>query len=185
MSALCRLASMAKGDAPFWAAPEVDVVDELSSTVWASVVNPSEIACCAAACEVELDTCSKRDALASRVIESTSAPPYEFVTRFAISREYPGVLTLAMLFETTAVCAELTAKEELMTLNAVDRLIEASWARSASRLQPVQDVENVGPGLKHLGIGLVGALGLDHLGQFRGQIDRRAFEGRGFDRAEA
>ena len=45
MSALCRLASMAEGDAPFWVAPEVDVVDELSSTVCASVVNPSEIAC--------------------------------------------------------------------------------------------------------------------------------------------
>src|SRR5271156_2905503 len=90
-----------------------------------------------------------------------------------------------MLFETTAVCAELAAKEELMTLNAVDRLIESSQAHAASRLQPVQYVENVGAGLKHLGVGLVGALGLDHVGQFRGQVDRRAFEGRGFNRAEA
>src|SRR5580704_12412946 len=175
MSALCRLASMAKGDAPFWAAPEVDVVDELSSTVWASVVNPSEIACCAAACEVELDTCSKRDALASRAIESTSAPPYEFVTRFAISREYPGVLTLAMLFETTAVCAALAAKEELMTLNAVDRLIKITQALYLW-FQSVQDVENVGACLKHFGVGLVRALRLDHVGQFGGQVDRRAFE---------
>ena len=51
---------MAEGEAPFWSAPEVEVVDELSSTVWASVVNPSEIACCAAACEVELDACSNK-----------------------------------------------------------------------------------------------------------------------------
>ena len=29
---------MAEGEAPFWSAPEVEVVDELSSTVWASVV---------------------------------------------------------------------------------------------------------------------------------------------------
>jgi hypothetical protein len=66
---------MAEGEAPFWFAPEVEVVDELSSTVWASVVSPSEIACCAAACEVELETCSNSAAFASRVIESTSAPP--------------------------------------------------------------------------------------------------------------
>src|ERR1700722_3663274 len=33
-----------------------------------------------------------------------------------------------MLFETTAVCAALAAKEELMTLNAVDRLIEGAQA---------------------------------------------------------
>jgi hypothetical protein len=57
-----------------------------------------------------------------------------------MSREWPGVLTLAMLFETTAVCAAFAAKEELMTLNAVDRLIEGFQARSSSRLQPVQDV---------------------------------------------
>src|SRR5208282_6261098 len=90
-----------------------------------------------------------------------------------------------MLLETTAVCAEFAAKEELMTLNAVDRLIESSQAHSASRLQSVQNVENVGAGLKHFGVGLVGALGLDHLGQLRRQVDRRAFERRGFDRAEA
>jgi hypothetical protein len=69
------LASTAEGDAPFWLATEVEVVDELSSTVWASVVNPSEIPCCAAACEVELETCSRSAELASRVIEVTSAPP--------------------------------------------------------------------------------------------------------------
>jgi hypothetical protein len=36
---------MAEGDAPFSLAPEVDVTDELSSTVAASVDKPSEIAC--------------------------------------------------------------------------------------------------------------------------------------------
>ena len=66
---------MAEGEAPFRLAPEVAEVDELSSTVWASVDSPSEIACCAAAWELELETCSKSAALASRVIESTSAPP--------------------------------------------------------------------------------------------------------------
>ena len=66
---------MAEGEAPFWSAPEVEEADALSSTVWASVVNPSEIACWVAACEVEFETCSRRAALASRVIEATSAPP--------------------------------------------------------------------------------------------------------------
>ena len=66
---------MAEGEAPFWLAPEVEEADELSSTVWASVDSPSEIACCAAAWEVELETCSRSAALASRVIEATSAPP--------------------------------------------------------------------------------------------------------------
>ena len=66
---------MAEGEAPFWSAPEIEVVDELSSTVWASVVNPSEIACWVAACEVEPETCSRSAALASRVTEATSAPP--------------------------------------------------------------------------------------------------------------
>jgi hypothetical protein len=57
---------MAEGEAPFWSAPEVEEVDELSSTVWASVVSPAEIACCAAAWEVELETCSRSAVLASR-----------------------------------------------------------------------------------------------------------------------
>src|ERR1700721_982899 len=90
-----------------------------------------------------------------------------------------------MLFATTAFCAALAAKEELMTLNAVDRLIEGSRACSSSRLQPVQDVENVGARLKHFGVGLVGALRLDHVGQLRGEIDGRTFERRGFDLAKA
>src|ERR1700722_1152154 len=90
-----------------------------------------------------------------------------------------------MLFETTAVCAALAAKEELMTLNAVDKLIEDVRVWPSSRLQAVQDVENIGACLKHLGVCLVGALRLDHVGQFGGQIDGRAFERRGFDRAEA
>src|SRR5580700_9576512 len=90
-----------------------------------------------------------------------------------------------MLFETTAVCAALAAKEELMTLNAVDRLIAGPLAFLASRLQPVQDVENVGARLKHFGVGLISTLRLDHVGQFGGQVDRRAFEGGGLDRTEA
>jgi hypothetical protein len=90
-----------------------------------------------------------------------------------------------MLFETMAVCAALAAKEELMTLNAVDRLIEGVQAWSSSRLQPVQDVENIGARLKHLGVCLVGALRLDHVRQFCSQIDRRAFERRSFDLAKA
>jgi hypothetical protein len=69
------LASIAEGEAPFWSAPEVEEADELSSTVSASVESPADIACCAAACEVELDTCSSSAALASRVTEATSAPP--------------------------------------------------------------------------------------------------------------
>src|SRR5579862_1462334 len=90
-----------------------------------------------------------------------------------------------MLFETTAVCAALAAKEELMTLNALDRLIEGSRARSRLRLQPVQNVENVGAGLKHFGIGLIRALRLDHVGQLGRQVDGRVFDRGGFDRAEA
>jgi hypothetical protein len=66
---------MAEDETPFCCAPDVEVADELSSTVWASVVSPSEIACCDAACEVEAETCSKSAALASRVIEATSEPP--------------------------------------------------------------------------------------------------------------
>ncbi len=66
---------MAEGDAPFWFAPEVEEADALSLTVWASVESPSDIACCVAACEVELETCSSSAALASRVTEATSAPP--------------------------------------------------------------------------------------------------------------
>jgi hypothetical protein len=69
------LASIAEGEAPFWFAPEVEDADELSSTVWASVASPSDIACCVAAWEVELETCSSSAALASRVTEATSAPP--------------------------------------------------------------------------------------------------------------
>ncbi len=70
-----RLASIAAGEAPFWFAPDVVEADELSLTVCASVERPSAIACCAAACAVDVETCSASAALASRVTEATSAPP--------------------------------------------------------------------------------------------------------------
>jgi hypothetical protein len=66
---------MAEGEAPFWFAPEVDEVDELSFTVSASVARPLAIAYCAAASDVEVDTCSVSAALATRVTAATSAPP--------------------------------------------------------------------------------------------------------------
>src|SRR5271165_4400635 len=88
-----------------------------------------------------------------------------------------------MLLETTAVCAALAAKDELMMLNAVERLM-ARVPDSRSRLQVVEDVENVRPGLEDLGIGLVGALSLDHVRELGRDIDRRAFQRTGLDRAE-
>src|SRR5271166_3488432 len=81
-----------------------------------------------------------------------------------------------MLFETTAVCAALAAKEELMTLNAAERLIAGSLAFRRSRLQSVEDLKNVGARLEHLGVRLVRALRLDHVGELRREIDGRAFE---------
>src|SRR5579883_1193320 len=92
-----------------------------------------------------------------------------------------------MFAEISAVSAELATKDELMMLNADDRLMSRppnDAARRRSRFQVVENVEQSGARLERFGIGLIGALRVDHRGQFRRQIDGGAFERRGLDRAE-
>ena len=84
-------------------------------------------------------------------------------------------------------CAETTAIDDCAAWKAVVKLMScvllcpvcAIYAGALFRksvlllLEGHQNVEHVRAGLKHFGIGLIGMLRHDHIGQFAGQIDRR------------